>query len=108
MKLAYSTLASPGWTWQQSIQAAKDLGYNGIEWRLVDNQTVSANFSTALAREIRDTVADAGLEICALDSGISLAHAPGEVRERNLREAEGMLSVAQEMGTSILRIFPGK
>src|SRR3954469_19004154 len=108
MKLAFSTLASPGWTWQQSIQAAKDLGYDGIEWRLVDNQTVSADFSPVLAREIRDTVADAGLEICALDSGISLATAPGPVRDKNLREAAGMLAVAQQMGTDILRLFPGK
>jgi fatty-acyl-CoA synthase len=108
MKLAYSTLASPGWTWQQSIQAAKTLGYDGIEWRLVDNQTVSADFSPALAREIKETVAAAGLQICALDSGISLAVPPGPARERALRETAGMLSVAQQMGTDILRLFPGK
>ena len=44
MKLAFSTLASPNWTWQESIQAAKTLGYDGVEWRLIDNQTVSADF----------------------------------------------------------------
>jgi fatty-acyl-CoA synthase len=108
MKLAFSTLACPGWTWQEAIQAAKRLGYEGVEWRLVDGQTVSADFPAARAQEIKDAVAAAGLETCALDSGISLATPPGADRDRNLREAAGMLAVAQQLGTDILRLFPGK
>lgn len=108
MKLAFSTLASPDWTWQEAIQAAQTLGYDGVEWRLVDNQTVSADFPPARSQEIKTAVAAAGLKTCALDTGISLATPPGPDRERNLREAAGMLHVAQQMGTDILRIFPGK
>src|SRR4051794_9121073 len=98
MKLAFSTLASPNWTWQEAIQAAKAYGYDGIEWRLIDKETVGANFALARSQEIRRAVEAAGLQTCALDSGVSLAHPSGSDRDRNLREAEGMLRVAQALG----------
>src|SRR4051812_23823641 len=108
MKLAYSTLACPDWTWQQAVDAAKSYGYDGIEWRLIDGETVSAQFPLTRCQEIRETVEAAGLRTCALDSGVSLAYPAGPDRERNLVEAEGLLRVAQALRTDILRVFPGK
>lgn len=108
MKLAYSTLACPAWTWQQAIAAARDYGYDGIEWRLIDGQVVSSDFPAARSREIKAAVAAAGLLTCALDTGNSLAHPPGPLRERNLQEVAALLQVAQALGTDILRVFPGK
>jgi sugar phosphate isomerase/epimerase len=108
MKLSYSTLASPNWSWSKAIQAAQAYGYDGVEWRLIDGETVSAQFPLARCQEIRAAVEAAGLRTCALDSGVSLAYPPGADRERNLAEAEGLLRVAQGLGTDILRVFPGK
>ena len=33
MKIAFSTLACPDWSWQDITSAAKDFGYDGVEVR---------------------------------------------------------------------------
>ena len=38
MKVAFSTLGCPGWSWDEIFATAKDLGLDGIEIRGVDNQ----------------------------------------------------------------------
>src|SRR2546421_662326 len=40
LKFAFSTLGCPGWTIEQAIEAAKDLGYDGIELRLLDGEVI--------------------------------------------------------------------
>ena len=34
MKLAYSSLACPGWTVEEAADAVARYGFDGIEWRL--------------------------------------------------------------------------
>ena len=108
MKLAFSTLACPDWSWEQVIERAKIYGYDGIEWRLIDGETVSASFPEERCREIETAVSEAGLETCALDSSVSLAHPPGAERDKQLGEAVRLLELAQALGTDALRVFPGK
>ncbi|WP_226781312.1 sugar phosphate isomerase/epimerase family protein [Oceaniglobus trochenteri] len=107
MKLAYSTLACPDWTWQQCIDAAVDYGYDGIEWRLVDGEVVNPDFPEGKAREIAAAVAAAGLKTCALDSGIKLTIPPGGDRDRMLADCKRMLDLARAFGAEELRVFPG-
>ncbi|HEX9063282.1 MAG TPA: TIM barrel protein, partial [Clostridia bacterium] len=38
MKFAFSTLACPGWDWEDVTSTAKDLGYDGIELRGIGNE----------------------------------------------------------------------
>ncbi len=108
MKLAYSTLACPGWTWQQAIQAALDMGYQGIEWRMIDGELVSAKTPPETARRIRSRMESSGLASCALDSSIHLAVAPGDTRDSMVREGRGMVRLAAELGTRMLRVFIGQ
>ena len=41
MKISFSTLACPNWSWQEIYGAAKDLGFNGIEVRGLGNEIFS-------------------------------------------------------------------
>jgi sugar phosphate isomerase/epimerase len=36
MKLAFTTLACPGWSLDQAVAAARQYGYEGLELRLID------------------------------------------------------------------------
>lgn len=108
MKLAFSTLACPGWSWKQAIDAAKSYGYDGIEWRLIDGQIANSQYPLAVCEQIKEAVAKAGLVTCALDSGVSLAFPPGPDRDRQLDEARGMLKLAAALDTDMVRMFPGK
>lgn len=38
MKIAFQTLASPNWSWEQTLNAAAQLGYDGIELRGVEGE----------------------------------------------------------------------
>jgi sugar phosphate isomerase/epimerase len=108
MKLAFSTLACPKWSWAEAIEAARSYGYDGIEWRLVDGEVVTSAFSPQTCEQIRNAMAKAGLLTCALDSGVSLALPAGPDRDRQIAEARGLLKVARLLGTDMVRMFPGK
>lgn len=108
MKLAFSTLACPSWSWEQSIEAACSLGYDGIEWRLISGELVDASFSTETCRRIGKKMASTGLSTCALDSSIQLAVGPGGERDTRITEARGMLELAEALGTDLLRVFSGE
>ncbi len=108
MRLAFSTLACPQWSWQEAIRAARSYGYEGIEWRTIDGQLVSSALPVDTCRSIAAAMRAAGLESCALDSSAQLAVAPGEQRQKVVQEVRGMLAVAKAIGTSLLRVFIGK
>lgn len=38
MKICFSTLGCPDWSWEEILAAAKDLGYDGIELRGLGNE----------------------------------------------------------------------
>ena len=107
MKLAYTTLACPDWDWQAAINAARDYGYDGIEWRLVDGDVVTREFPTDTAKSINEAVAAAGFQTCALDSSVRLTLPPGPDRDAQIEDAHGMLRVAKVFGASMMRVFPG-
>ncbi|HET6444509.1 MAG TPA: sugar phosphate isomerase/epimerase family protein [candidate division Zixibacteria bacterium] len=108
MKLAFSTLACPSWSWEQSIEAARSLGYDGIEWRLISGELVDASFSAETCHRINNAMAAAGLSTCALDTSIQLAVGPGGERDSRIAEARGMLVLAEALGTDLLRVFSGE
>jgi sugar phosphate isomerase/epimerase len=108
MRLAFSTLACPAWKWEQAVESARSLGYDGIEWRLIDGATASAALPPATFTRIRAAMDAAKLESCALDSGIQLALPPGEERRAMVAEATGMLPLARELRAGFLRVFIGR
>lgn len=108
MRLAFSTLACPEWKWEQALDAAQSLGYQGIEWRMIDGALVSAALPRDTCRQIRSRMKESELETCALDSSIQLALPPGEERARMVAEAHGMLELADVLGTRMLRVFIGQ
>jgi len=107
MKLAFSTLGCPAWNWQTTIAKAKEYGYDGIEWRVLDGEIIGPSLSLGKAAEIAKAVSAAGLETCALDSGVSLAAGPGEERDKRINEGKAMIKMARSFAAPMLRVFPG-
>jgi sugar phosphate isomerase/epimerase len=107
MKLAFSTIACPAWTWEHAIDQACALGYDGIEWRVIDSEVVTPDFPFDKAPKIAKTTAAAGLGVPALDSSIQLTTKPGEDRDRVLDGSRRMLRLAAALGAEHLRLFAG-
>lgn len=99
MRVAFSNLAAPGWTLERTVDAVHELGYDGLELRLLDGEPIDV---IELPASTRRTVAAAlaGTELVCLDTSIELAGA----FERPLPAA---LELAREWGTDTIRVFGG-
>lgn len=107
MTFAFSTLACPKWSVQQVITNALDMGYDGIEWRLLDGKIIDP------VRDFTDVVNAVsacrtnGLDVCALDTSCSFNHADPEVRAQQVEDLLNWIRLAQEVQVPILRVFGG-
>jgi sugar phosphate isomerase/epimerase len=106
MKIAFSTLACPNWSWEQIIDNAARLGYHGIELRGVEGEMVLPKARPFLPEAIEQTMADLkerGLDICSLDTSCSF-HAESKFAA-SLKEGSDTIELAQKLGVPYVRVF---
>lgn len=83
-------------------EAAHRYGYEGIELRLIDGELVSPNMSSAQRQRARRTIADAGLELCCVDTSFEIANP-----KASMEEALAYLDLAAELEGPTVRFFGG-
>lgn len=106
MKLAFSTLGCPGWSWNEIYATAKDLGLSGIEIRGIENELNPAKVKPLLPENSEKTIADlkrAGLEIPILTSSAILSIPAKETS--SMQEAKECILLAGEMGIPFVRVL---
>ena len=104
-RLAFSTLACPGWSLERVAEAARDYGYRGVELRLIDGETIAPGMDAAQRRRVRSLLPDAGLPVVAIDSSIRLAAADPDAAEAEMR---WFLDLAAEWESPLVRVFGGE
>lgn len=75
MKISFSTLGCPSWTWNEITSVAKDFGYEGIEIRGIENELYVPSAKPFKKESIQKTMANLkslGLSICCITSGCLL------------------------------------
>ncbi len=102
MRLAFTTLACPAWSFEQVTEAAGRYGYEGLELRLLDGDLITPALSSEQQARIRRVSADAGLVLCCLDTSLKVAD-PGA----SLEEGYAYLELAAALGTPLIRVFGG-
>lgn len=102
MRLAFTTLACPVWTFEQVADAAVRNGYAGLELRLLDGEVITPALSADQQARIRRVSADHGLELCCLDTSLKVADPAA-----SLDEGYGYLELAAALGTPLIRVFGG-
>ena len=108
MKFAFSTLACPKWSVKQVIENALDMGYDGIEWRLLDGSIIDPIRDSAKVVDVVAACRKRGLDVCALDTSCSFNHADSEVRAKQIQDLLNWVQLAQEVHVPIVRVFGGK
>ncbi len=106
MKLSFSTLACPDYSWGEVYSLAKDFGFHGIEMRGLGGDLFSVNASPFLPENIEETKANLRrlkLEICCLSSGCALKY--GDRRDENLAELKEYIALAAALGTPYVRVL---
>ncbi len=106
MKLAFSTLACPDFSWSDIYSMAKDIGFSGIEIRGMGEDIFSLTGSPFDADNIQKTVAtlkSKHLEIPCLSTGCALKYADKlkETKEEILR----YIDLASKLETPYIRIL---
>jgi len=106
MKISFSTLGCPGFSWTDTYTMAKDLGYNGIEIRGLGDDIFSADAKPFDERQLPLTLKKLNslrLEIPCLSSGCCIKLA--EKEEENFQEIVKYINLASRLGTPYVRIL---
>jgi sugar phosphate isomerase/epimerase len=102
MRLSFSTLACPEWSFERVLAACADYGYDGIELRMLDGDLVSPALETTRRTEVRAACDRAGVAMCCLDTSFEIAN-PDEP----LQDAIAYIALAADLGAPMIRLFGG-
>jgi sugar phosphate isomerase/epimerase len=110
MKLAFSTLSCPAWNLEQILTAARENGYDGVEWRgyLEEIELPKASiFAGAARRQTRQRFEDAGLEFACLSSSVRLSDPAPEAQQRERASFAAYAELAADLDCRMVRVFGG-
>ncbi len=107
MKLAFSTLGCPAWSLDQVTSAARDLGYEGVELRLLDGEVIPPDLAPDERRRVKDAFAQAGVPICCLDTSARFTSPDVSARRQQEDDVRRYLELANEWEAPYVRVFGG-
>ena len=106
MKLAFTTLGCPDWSFEKILAEAEKMGYPSIEIRGIEGQ-MSADqivfFKPGKQQETKRMLAKHNLTMCAFGSSLNF-HNP-EKLDDILEEGYRTIDVCQNMGIPYIRVF---
>ena len=112
LKLSFSTLGCPDWSFDKIIDFARDNQYSGIEVRgilhqmdlpLVPEFSNSETIATTMKK-----MNDRGLKFVDLGSSCALHFPKGEERTKNLGEGKRFIDLAAKLNCPYIRVFPNQ
>ncbi|MBR6762979.1 MAG: AMP-binding protein [Clostridia bacterium] len=106
MKLAFSTLGCPDYSWPEIYSMAKDLGFDGIEMRGTGDERFSISarlFADENIEQTKASLAQKKLEIPCLSSGCALKYA--DKHDETKEELLAYIRLAAQLGTPYIRIL---
>ncbi len=106
MKISFSTLACPDFSWADIYSMAKDFGFDGIEIRGLGQDIYSVKAKPFTESQLPKTVAklnSLGVEISCLSSGACLKYADKEAE--SIAEITEYAKLANALGTSYIRVL---
>src|ERR1700730_2938045 len=111
LKLAFSTLGCPEWTLEQVVEAARNLGYQGIELRALGGSINLLPRSEIQLGSIERTGAffrDQNLAICCLVTSCCFDSADARTRQENIEIALRHCEIAAALDAPLIRVFPNE
>lgn len=106
MKISFSTLGCPRWSWKEIIATARDLGYEGVEVRGVGKDISVPSIPAFSQENMEVTLAELvrlQLSIPCLDSDCCIHLRENEASTET--EIKAYISLAQRMGVPYVRIM---
>lgn len=104
-RLAFTTLAAPSWSWEETLDRAVEYEYEGVELRGVEGEMDLPRARPFVAAQLEVTkkeLAGHGLTVPCLGTSCRLHE---EEVEKNLDEARRNIDLAAELGAPYIRVF---
>jgi sugar phosphate isomerase/epimerase len=105
--LAFSTLGCPDWTLEQAAEQAAAYGYRALEVRLLDREIIPADLSAEGRQRIKRVMRDHNIEIIGLGLSTRFSALDPTERQKNVRDLERYLELANDLGVPYVRTFGG-
>jgi sugar phosphate isomerase/epimerase len=108
MKTSFSTLACPDWSLPQTLAAASEYGYDGVELRVVSGELdlwKLPEFRSPGLASTRTAIKSQGLIVAAVGSSACFHSSDIQDRERNFDVALRMAEVAAGLDAPAIRVF---
>lgn len=106
MKISFSTLGCPEWSWDDMLSTAKDLGLDGIEVRGIENELYvpkAKPFTDAGIEGTKARLKRLGLEIPCLTSACYLFNKSNI--DFYIQEGKEYIDLAQKLGAQFIRVL---
>ncbi|SDW16953.1 sugar phosphate isomerase/epimerase [Paenibacillus sp. CF384] len=106
MKLAFSTLGCPTWSWEKILKEASELGFDGIEVRGIETEMAlhkCTPFLPANIEESMNQLEELGLKIICLDTSCVFHDSPK--LEASIEEGKAAVDLAVKLGVPYIRVF---
>ncbi len=106
MKISFSTLGCPDYSWTDIYTMAKDLGYHGIEIRGLGNDILATKSKPFSEEQLPKTVAklrEINVEISCLSFGTALKYQ--NKLPRIIEELTAYAKLANALGTAYIRVL---
>ena len=106
MKLSFSTLGCPDWSWTEILDNAQSMGYDGIEIRGIEGEMNIPSIPQFFEENISETINELkkrGLCISALDSSAMFHDADNHPKA--IEEMKRTMDVAKKLGVKYVRYF---
>lgn len=105
MRLSYSNVACPEWSFERSVESVATYGFDGIEVALFDGDVVTPSLSHVSRRRAEVALRGSGVGVAALDTSLKLTTAD---RHAFLYDMDALAEIAAQWGAPLVRIFGGR
>jgi len=108
LKISFSTLACPDWTWRQIAEAGGAHGFDGVEIRMLGGETDLLDcpeFGEHLLESNRSHLLLHGMKVCGLASSVRFDHLDRAEREEQLAIGKLYIDLARRLGADFVRVF---
>jgi fatty-acyl-CoA synthase len=106
MKISFSTLGCPDWSWDDILSTAKDLGFDGIEIRGLGNEMCVPKAKPFISKNIKSTkdrLEKLGLKIPCLTSSCLMFDK--ENKDLYIKEGKEYIDLASSLGIAGVRFL---
>ena len=110
IKLATMTSVCPDWDLDTIIKTMRQLGFSGLEPRVEWNHAsgIELSLSASERSEVVRKMTDAGLEICCLATGVTMAVPDRVQRAAHIDQLHQYIDLAADLSSPLIRTFGGK